>query len=171
MTDELPDEAREAFEAHDAFELADDGYRLTTTDFYATLTASEREDYATDFTVTVEVPTLDSAVTDGDVGDAVQRGWLDTMKRRLEDAPKATRASVDLDEFDVRSEDGTVVVTYEFSFGDADRAAAVGKTFIEYVEGTYVESVVPGYEYGGTVADLLGAAATGSDGERGGTPL
>ncbi|WP_415382782.1 DUF5813 family protein [Halosimplex sp. TS25] len=171
MTDELPAEAREAFEAHDAFTAGEDGYKLTTTDFDATVTASERADYATDFEVTVEVPTLDSAVTDGEVGDAVQRGWLDAMERRLEDAPMATRASVDLDEFGVTAEGGTVVVTYEFSFGDADRAAAVGKTFIEYVEGTYVESVVPGYEYDGVVADLLGAAATGSDGERGGTPL
>ncbi|MFC7142275.1 DUF5813 family protein [Halosimplex aquaticum] len=171
MTDELPADAREAFEGHDAFAADEEDYRLTTTDFDATVTASERDDYATDFRVTVEVPTLDSAVTDGEVGDAVQRGWLDTMERRLEDAPMATRASVDLDEFDVTEEGGAVVVTYEFSFGDADRAAGIGKTFIEYVEGTYVESVVPGYEYGEPVSDLLGAAATGSDGERGGTPL
>ncbi|WP_436923738.1 DUF5813 family protein [Halosimplex amylolyticum] len=171
MTDEFPAEAREAFESHDAFAAADEGYRLTTTDFDTTVTASERDDYATDFEVTVVVPTLDSAVTDGDVGDAVQSGWLDAMERRLEDAPMATRASVELDTFEVRTEAGTVVVTYEFSYGDAGRAADIVKTFIEYVEGTYVESVVPGYEYGEPVASLLGAAATGSDGERGGTPL
>lgn len=171
MTDELPAEARAAFEGHDAFEPADGGYRLTSTPFAVTATAGERDDYATDFTVRVEVPTLRAAVTDGEVGDAVQRGWLDTLERRLEDAPMATRASVDLDGFGVATDDGTVVVTYEFSYGDAGRGVDIAKTFAEYVEGTYVEGVVPGYEYGEPVSDLLGAAATGDDGERGGTPL
>lgn len=171
MTDELPTEARQALEDNDAFAAGTDGYRVTTTPFTTAITASERDDYATDFTVRVETPTLRTAVTDGEVGDAVQRGWLDTLERRLEDAPMATRVSVDIDGFDVSTDGDTVAVTYEFSYGDAGRAVDIAKTFVEYVEGTYVEGVVPGYEYGEPVADLLGAAATGNDGERGGTPL
>ena len=170
MTDEMPDDARSAFEGHDAFEPAEDGYQLTTTAFDVTATASARDDYATDFRVVVAVPTLDSAVEGEPVGDAVQSGWLDAFERRLGDAPQSTRASVDLDEFDVAVADGTVAVTYEFAFGDVERAVAVAKTFAEYVEGTYVEGVVPGYDYGEPVSSLLGAAAT-EDGERGGTPL
>ncbi|WP_123537200.1 DUF5813 family protein [Halosimplex salinum] len=171
MTDELPTEAREAFAAHEAFEADGDGFGLTTTVFETYVTAFGREDYATDYTVRVEVLSLQSATEDGQVGDAVQQGWLDTFERRLADAPMATRASVDLDDFDVRLVDGTVIVTYEFSYGDAGRAADIAKTFVEYVEGTYVEGVVPGYDYEEPVTDLLSAAATGSDGERGGTPL
>jgi len=167
----MPGEARDAFEAHDAFAPADGGYRLTTTVFDTEVTASERDDYATDFGVRVEVPTLRSAAEDGEVGDAVQSGWLDTLERRLEDAPMATRAAVDLDGFDVTTADGTVAVTYAFAFGDAAGAVEVAKTFVEYVEGTYVEGVVPGYDYGEPVTDLLSAASTGEDGERGGTPL
>jgi len=171
MTDELPAEARDAFAAHEAFEADGSGYRLTTTDFDTTVTASEREDYATDFEVQIIVPTLKGAVVEGEVGDAVQQGWLETFERRLEDVTMATRASVELDGFAVESDEESVVVTYEFSYGDAERAAAIAKTFVEYVEGTYVEGVVPGYTYGEPVKTLLGAAATGNDGERGGTPL
>jgi len=171
MTDETPAEARDAFEAHDAFAAADGGYRVTTTVFDTEVTASERDDYATDFRVRVEVPTLQRVTEDGEVGDAVQSGWLDTLERRLEDAPMATRASVDLDGFDVTTADGTVAVTYEFSHGDAARAVEIAKTFVEYVEGTYVEGVVPGYDYGEPVTDLLSAASTDEDGQHGGTPL
>jgi hypothetical protein len=171
MTGDIPTEARDAFEAHDAFEAAEESYRLTTTVFDTEVTASERDDYATDVRVRVEVPTLRSAAEDGEVGEAVQSGWLDTLERRLEDAPMATRASVDLDGFDVTTADGTVVVTYEFASGDATRGVDIAKTFVEYVEGTYVEGVVPGYDYGEPVTDLLSAASTDEDGERGGTPL
>ena len=61
-----------------------------------------------------------------------------------------------------------VFVTYGFEWADPDRAAGIAKTFVEYVEGTYVEGVVPGYEYQSPVADLLERA---SQGEGGGTPL
>ncbi|MEF8975818.1 MAG: DUF5813 family protein, partial [Halapricum sp.] len=44
--------------------------------------------------------------------------------------------------------------------------------FVEYVEGTYVEGAVPGYDYEPPVADLLNQAQSGgSQGDRGGTPL
>jgi hypothetical protein len=170
MTTELPEDARAAFEGHDAFEHEGAGYRLATTVFDATATASGRDDYATDFAVTVAVPTLKAATAGDAVGDAVQSGWLDTFERRLGDAPKSTRASVDLDGFSVETDDDTVVVRYEFSFGSPERGVEIIKTFVEYVEGTYVEGIVPGYDYEPPVADLLDTAAT-SEGERGGTPL
>jgi len=102
----------------------------------------------------------------------VRDGWLETLERRLEDAPKSTRVAVDLDEYTVEADDEAVVVTYRFSLGGEREAADVAKTFVEYVEGTYVEGIVPGYEYVGVVADLVSAASTGgSEGSRGGTPL
>jgi hypothetical protein len=106
------------------------------------------------------------------VGDAVAEGWFETLELRLEDAPKATRATVDLDEFTVERDGDDVVTTYAFTLGDADRAADVAKAFVEYVEGTYVEGIVPGYNYEGKVADLVSDAASGGgEGEVGGTPL
>lgn len=170
MTDDLPDDAARAFEGHDAFEPDAEGYRLTTTAFEGVATAADAPEWRLAYTVTVRAPTLPAATAD-EVGDAVVDGWFDTLRRRLEDAPKATRTAVDLDEFTVERDGEEVVVTYRYELGNADTAARVAKTFVEYVEGTYVEGVVPGYEYEGTVADLLSQAQTGGEGERGGTPL
>jgi len=168
-TPELPAGAARALERHDAFEPEASGYRLTTSRFGGHVTAVDLGD-RTGYTLTVRAPTL-SAATPDEVGDAVESGWLDTMRRRLEDAPKATRADVDLSTFDLETDGEEIVVTFGFSFGTADRAVEVVKTFAEYVEGTYVESVVPGYGYEGAVGDLLQGASQGAGGRHGGTPL
>jgi len=170
MSEETPAEVRDAAATRDALEPATDGYRVTTTRFDAWVRAapSPTNDWATAFTVTVEVPTLPAAV-DGEVGEAVADGWLETFERRLAEAPKATRASVDPD-LSVDVADETVTVTYGFEFGSEARGLDVAKTFVEYVEGTYVEGVVPGYDYRPPVSDLLSQAGQGS-GDRGGTPL
>lgn len=172
MTAELPESVERAFDHHDAFEPADDAtYRLTTTVFEGTVTATDADDWQAHYTVTVHAPSLQGA-TAGEVGDAVADGWFKTLELRLEDAPAATRATVELDEYAVERDGDDVVVTYEFTLGDADRAADVAKAFVEYVEGTYVEGIIPGYDYQGPVADLLSDAASGGgDGEVGGTPL
>lgn len=168
MTDETPEAVRTAAEARDAIEPVDDGYRVETTQFDARVTATEASDWATAFTVTVEVPILSSTV-DGEVGSAVEDGWLDTFERRLADAPAATRVQVD-PSCTVEVDGDTVIVTYEFEYGDEGTGLDVAKTFVEYVEGTYVEGVVPGYDYQPPVSDLLSEAGQG-DGDRGGTPL
>jgi hypothetical protein len=170
MSEELPDGVERAFGRHDAFERAAAGFELTTSRFGGRVTAVDLADYQVGYTLTVRAPTL-AAATAGDVGEAVQSGWLETMERRLEDAPKATRAGVELTGFDLEEDGDEVVVTFQFEWGDADRAAKIAKTFAEYVEGTYVESVVPGYDYEGTVGDLLQGASQGEGGRKGGTPL
>ena len=124
----------------------------------------EGEKWRTDYEVTVRAPTLQAATAD-EVGPAVHDGWLDTFERRLEDAPKATRVAVDVDDYTVEEDDEEVVVTYRFSMGGEREAADVAKTFVEYVEGTYVEGVVPGYEYGPPVSDLISSARQGGEGE------
>jgi hypothetical protein len=172
MTEEIPDSARAAFEAHDAITATEEGYAVETTVFDAFVRASDGPDYKNTYTVTVFVPTL-SAATAGDVGPAVEDGWQDTLERRLADAPQSTRASVDLHELAVEEIDDELQITVTFEWGNADRAAAIGKTFVEYVEGTYVEGIVPGYEYESPVADLLSKASQADDSSatRGGTPL
>lgn len=168
MTEELPESVERAFEYHDAFERDGDAFLVATTAFEGRVTAVDGPEYVSAYTVTVRVPTL-SAVTTGEVGDAVADGWFETLERRLEDAPKATRADVELGTFDVERDGEDVYVTYGFELGNADRAAEIAKAFVEYVEGTYVEGVIPGYEYESPVDDLISDAS--HDGSGGGTPL
>ncbi|QGN08128.1 hypothetical protein Hrd1104_13030 [Halorhabdus sp. CBA1104] len=181
MTADLPTAVADAMAAHDAFEAGNDRYRVTTTAFDGTVTATETDGVGYEFTVTVRAPMLGAAIEDEVVGPAVEEGWFDTYERRLEDAPKATRAQVELDSYDLREQGREAIATFRFTFGDAARGVEIAKTIVEYVEGTYVEGVVPGYEYGSPVADLLQrATTTGSEpeaesddsgGRRGGTPL
>jgi hypothetical protein len=165
----LPERAERAFAAHDAFEQGGDGFELTTTAFEGRVTAAETDDWALQYTVTVRAPMLSTAV-EGPVGSAVEDGWFDTLALRLEDAPGAVRESVDLDDLDVFEEDGDAVAVFTFTWGNADRAPDIAKALAEYVEGTYMEGVVPGYDYREPVASMLSQASQG-DGNRSGTPL
>jgi len=198
----LPDAAATAFETNDAMVPTDpssdaaasgvaagaagaaaavDGpaYAVESTAFDAVVTATPSDGVGHRYEVVVQIPSLDAATADH-VGPAVQSGWFETMERRLAEAPKATRATVDLSQFRLATvEDAEALrVTYAFEYGDADRAATIAKTFVEYVEGTYVESTIPGYEYEDAVGDLLatatgtgGAAGDGPGGTGGSTPL
>ena len=169
----MPERATRAFERHDAFEPRGDGYGVTTTHFESRVVAAETDDRAVEYTVTVRAPMLRNAVADDAVGPAVEKGWFDTYRLRLEDATMATRADVDLDEYDVTEERGEAVARFVFRYGNADHAPDVVKAVAEFVEGTYVEGVVPGYEYRGTVAELLGEArqSGGDDGTNSPMPL
>jgi hypothetical protein len=170
MTDDVPERAARAFERHEAFEPRDGGYAVTTTRFETTVTAAETDDWALRYEVTVRLPML-SSVVKGEVGTAVEEGWFDTLERRLADATMATRREVDLRAYELVEADGDAVVAYVFEEGNADRAPDVAKAIGEYAEGTYVEGVVPGYEYGDPVASMLAEARQGEDGDRGPMPL
>jgi len=171
MTD-VPDRFVRAFEAHEAFERADDGeFRLTTTRLGARVTATGTEDWALRYSVTVRAPMLSTAVVGEAVGPAVEDGWFDTYELRLEDVPGAVRHEVDLEEYTVKNDDGEAVATFEFEWGNADQAPAIAKAIAEYAEGTYVEGVVPGYEYGPPVSDLLSSARQGGEGEESSGPM
>ena len=172
MTEELPERAARAFEAHDAFERAagDDGwYEVTTTRFDGRVTAAETDGWDLEYTLEVRAPTL-SAAAEGPVGDAVEEGWFRTYDRRLEDAPMAVREDVALTDRRVFEEAGDAVAVFVFEWGNADRAPDIAKAMAEYVEGTYLEGVVPGYEYGPPVSELLSRARQ-DDGGRGPMPL
>lgn len=166
-----PERFERAFGAHEAYEREEsgEGFRLTTTTFDARVTAAETGDHAFAYEVTVRAPMLSTAVEEA-VGPAVEEGWFDTYDLRLEDAAGAIRADVAVDH-DLREIAGDAVATFRFEWGDADRAPAVAKAIVEYAEGTYVEGVVPGYEYDDPVASMLSEATQGEGGQRGGTPL
>lgn len=163
----MPESVTAAFDAHEAYERDGDEYELTTTTFDGRVRASETDGWATEYTVVVRTPML-SSVVDGEVGPDLEAGWFDTLALRVEDAPGAVRDSVDLDRLDVHEELGDAVVVFEFSRGSADRAPAIAKALAEYVEGVYMEGIVPGFDYGTPVDSMLAAA---SQGEGAGTPL
>lgn len=150
-----------------AIETTSDGFEVTTTAFDGTVTVDEATQ-PPQYTVEVTVPTLQAATAD-EVGPTVATDWFETFERRLESAPQATRTAVELDEFDVVERGDDVVVTYEFAMETPRRALEVAKTFVEFVEGTYVEGIIPGYDYQPPVTDLLSEASQGDT--SGGTPL
>lgn len=160
--------ARRAFSDHGSFEpAAEDGrYVSTSTAFDGVVTPTAAENGRIRFDVTVTVPTLGAAATEG-VADVVEDGWFDAFRRRVTDVGGVTRKSREF-EVDVTRRDETVVV--ETSLADVnerrgvDDAAAV----IDFVEGTYVQGIVPGYEYEGPAATLLSKAR--QQGQAGGAP-
>jgi|APHM01.1.fsa_nt_gi hypothetical protein len=149
------------FDRHDAFTPTADGYALTTTAFEVQAVPTE-----TGVSVSVQVPTLAAATADT-VGEIVADDWRRTLHRRLQDAPGAIPSRPSLDEFVVTRTDDHLEIVYQLSPGGADIAKAVA----EYVEGTYVETTIPGYEYQPPVSTLLSSArASGqaNDSEAGG---
>ena len=168
MTDDVPGRAARAFERHDAFAPASDGFLVTTTRFEAVVTASDSGEWALRYDLTVRLPML-SAVTNDEVGAAVVAGWFETLERRLPDATMATRHDVELAAFDLTERGDEAVATFTFEFGNADRVPDVVTALVEYTEGTYMEGVVPGYDYRDPVASMLSRAR--QDDDRGPMPL
>jgi len=166
MTADTPERVGAAFSDHDAFEASGDGFRLTTTVFDTVVVAREDGGDVT-YTVTVDVPSLEAATVD-EVGETLAKSWAETLTRRLEEAPKSTRVRLELDSFGLEEVGDDLRIEYAFTWGNPTRAVEIAKTLAEYVEGTYVEGVVPGYNYETPVSSLLADAS--HDGEVG-TPL
>lgn len=177
MTAEEPDAAARAFADHAAFEPVGNGHAVTTTPFDATVRAlpADAEGRDAAFEVAVDLPALDAAVADEPVSEVVVEGWFEPLDLRLRDA-------YDVAEVDPLSDPAIELVgdrvhaEFAFHAWDAEPGVADAKAIVDYVEGTYVQGIVPGYEYAEPVASLLSRATQhgeGEDGgaERGGTPL
>jgi len=159
--------ARRAAEVNESFEPRGDGYVVTTTAFEGSVEVDADEGAAV-FTVTVAVPMLD-AVTDEAVAPVVEEGWFETFELRIDDVDGAVRG--DDAAVSVRQDGDDAVVTVELRDLDATRGAADAVAVVEYVEGTYVEGIIPGYEYTEPVTLLVQQAADAAGGSQGGTPL
>ena len=160
--------ARRAAAANESFESREEGgYTVSTTAFEGTVEVGA-DGGAAVFTVTVAVPMLD-AVTEDEVAPVVEDGWFETFELRIGDVDGAIRG--DDATASVRQVDDEAVVEAEVRDLDATRAAADAAAVVEYVEGTYVEGIVPGYEYTEPVTLLVQRAADAAGGTKGGTPL
>ncbi|SDF54846.1 hypothetical protein SAMN04488067_105161 [Halorubrum xinjiangense] len=155
-TDELPDRVRRAFADHGSFERDGDGWVSTTTAFDGRVRAAPAEEGRIRFAVTVRVPTL-SAVTADEVADVVGDGWADTFERRVVDVGGVTRTDREFDPV-VEGEVDEITVAYALTDINERRGVDDAGALIDFVEGTYVQGVIPGYEYTEPVSDLLSAA-------------
>jgi hypothetical protein len=145
-----------AFRDHDVFERVDDGrFEATTTTFDAAVRASE-SDGRIDYVVSVHVPSLSAAV-DGDVAPVVEEGWLETFELRVADADGVVRGDHDLDPT-VDLTAGEVVVEFAYTDIDERRGVEDAAAIINYVEGTYVQGIIPGYDYAEPVDGLVDRA-------------
>ncbi|AGB36316.1 DUF5813 family protein [Natronococcus occultus] len=174
---ELPRSVERELEDHDAFAERENGYELTTTVFETTVTATDADGKRDGrFRVVVSLPGLDAAVADETVAPVVEDGWFETLERRLADTFTVAHTSTH-EEPTVERDGETVRVTLEYVAWDAGEGVADAKALIEYVEGTYAQGLIPGYEYRGPAATLLenaqgrGQEAAEGGGESGGMPM
>ncbi len=160
---ELPGRVRRAFADHGSFEpVADDVWTSETTAFDGEVAVQPDDDGRIRFDVRVRVPTL-SATTAGDVADVVEEGWYETFELRVVDVGGVTRGDHGFDPNVDRDGDEVVV---EFSVTDVNERRGVDDAgaLINFVEGTYVQGVIPGYDYTDPVAGILSAARQQGDG-------
>jgi len=151
-----PDRVRRAFRDYGSFERAAAGvYESTTTPFDARV-AVEADGADLRFEVAVEVPMLSETV-EGDVAGVVEDGWYETFERRIAEVGGITRGEQHLDPT-VRREDGRAVVEASFAEVNERRGVDDAGAFVDFVEGTYVQGVIPGYDYVEPTAALLSKA-------------
>ncbi|MCU4924534.1 DUF5813 family protein [Halobacteria archaeon AArc-dxtr1] len=153
MTDQLNPVER-ALDAHDAFERTDAGYDLRTTVFETTVAPANTGESA--LSVTVSLPSLSAATVD-DVAPVVADDWFETLERRLADV-FSVASPVAHDEPTLERQDDEVRVRLTYTASGPASGVSDAKALIEYVEGTYAQGVIPGYEYRGPAETLLANA-------------
>jgi hypothetical protein len=141
----MTERATRALEFADDFERTDDGFEATHATFETTVGVG-----GDGCRVVVVLPTLDAAVVEESVPDVIEDGWFETLERRL-DGVEGVTGSADVTEPTIERGEDAVVVEVGFSGGDA---AAAAKAVVNYVEGTWFEGVIPGYDYVETVQSV-----------------
>jgi hypothetical protein len=153
---ELPGRVRRAFADHDGFEaVAADEYASTASPFDARVTV-DADDGHVSFAVEARVPTL-SAVVEGGVADVVEEGWYETFELRVMDADGVIRGDHALDPV-VRRTDEEVVVAIEYTDINERRGVDDAAALVTFVEGTFVQGVIPGYDYTEPVTSIISSA-------------
>jgi hypothetical protein len=169
MPEALLESAERSLADHGAFEERGDAYAVTTTPFDATVRV-DAVGGALFYEVSVSVPTLDATVEGEEVAPVVQEGWFETFERRIEHPGGTTRVDPGPPLVTLDLESGEVHVEVGFETTAPTRGAEDAKALVDFVEGTYVQGVVPGYEYRDPVAGLIQQAEDRSDGA-GGPPI
>ncbi|MGM0399099.1 MAG: DUF5813 family protein [Halobacteriota archaeon] len=136
----MTDGIERALEAHPRFEAAG-------TQFVPTATTFDARVLVADGVVRIEndLPTLNAAVENETVAPVVEDGWFETFERRVVDADGVTRSdAVDVTAVEREAATVTVVTEIEPSPGTAGEDVVA---IVSFVEGTWMEGIIPGYEY------------------------
>lgn len=159
---DLPGRVRRAFADHSSFEHVDDAtFESTATRFDGSVEASE-EDGRIRFAVEVRVPLLNS-VTEDEVAAVVEDGWFETFELRVADIGGVFRTERDL-EPTVRREAETIRVAASFEDINERRGVDDAAAVVDYVEGTFVQGIIPGYEYTEPVSGIIDRAREAAGG-------
>lgn len=129
-----------AFRAAPSYQEQETGvFEVRRLDFEGTVTVSEGT-----VRLVQEVPTLDSTVENETVAPVVEAGWEDTFERRVEDVTNLVSALTG--EPEVTKAGGLLRVTMTFEGKPSALPEAV-RNAANYVESTWVEGIIPGFEY------------------------
>ncbi len=154
---DVPARVNRAFRDHSSFEqVADSRYESVATPFEGLVDVAGADDGQIAFGVTVRVPMLDE-VTEDTVADVVEEGWYETFERRIEDIGGVTKVDRDLDPT-VTADGRDAVVEVRFTDLNERRGVDDASALIDYVEGTYVQGIIPGYDYTEPVTSILNHA-------------
>jgi hypothetical protein len=169
MTDER---IERAFRQHPDFEETDDGFETAEKPFPGVVTASDEagdgEAGSDRYRAEVRTPMLDAVVESEEVAEVVEDGWFETLELRLEDTHTVTDADAAPPEIEREGEE--VAVTVEFASSDPEQAPEDALAVVEYVEGTWVQGIIPGYDYREPAASLRQRAKQNYDEDESGGP-
>lgn len=149
--------AERALATRGGFERRDGAFVATTTPFDATVRLEATQGHVR-YVVELELPVLDAVVAGESVADVVHEGWFETFERRLEDLDGALQSEASPPAVVLDERTRTVTVTASFETARPEQGADDVAAIVGYVEGTYVEGVIPGYTYREPVSGLLEAA-------------
>jgi hypothetical protein len=147
---------RAARDAGDFEQRTGTTFDSTTTPFDGVLDVESAEEGRLRFEVTVRVPLL-GRVTEDPVAEVVEEGWYETFELRVSDVGSVTARERDLDP-SVRRESGEAVVEMAFEDIDERRGVDDAAALVDFVEGTYVQGIIPGYDYTEPVTGILASA-------------
>ena len=103
------------------------------------------------------------AVTDDDLAPIVEDGWYETFERRVTDLGAIFRIERELTP-QVSHDESEATVTVTLTDRNIDRGVDDAAALIDFVEGTYVQGIIPGYTYTDPVAGLLEQARAAGGG-------
>ena len=153
MTDER---VKRAFGQHPQFEqTGENEFRTPEKPFPGEVAVIDTDDAfdTHEYRVVVRTPTLDAVVEGEEVAEVVHSGWFETLELRLEDAHTVTGTDSATPP-SIEREGDEVVVTVEFESADPEQAAEDALAIAEFVEGTWVQGIIPGYDYREPAASL-----------------
>lgn len=154
MTDELETEIRRKFSQHPDVDPVNDHFLVTTTPFDASIDA-ESDGQAILLQVSVTAPTLDAVVADDSMAQVVREGWLETFERRIENTDGVTRTDPSPAIVALEEDDQLLSVTFHLRTEAIDQAIEDAIALVNFFEGTYVQGIIPGYDYEEPVSGLL----------------